>query len=66
MPRGGGAATAPEPDAAALDINAKYTFASFVAGDENRHAFSSAMRFAAYARGAAAVPERCSSTATRA
>lgn len=33
----------------AVDINAKYTFESFVAGDENRHAFNSAMRFAAYA-----------------
>lgn len=32
-----------------VDINAKYTFESFVAGDENRHAFNSAMRFAAYA-----------------
>lgn len=31
------------------DINAKYTFDSFVAGDENRHAFNSAMRFAAFA-----------------
>ena len=50
-------ATAPEPDAAALDINAKYTFASFVAGDENRHAFNSAMRFAAYAE----EPQQCPS-----
>lgn len=33
----------------AVDINAKYTFDSFVAGDENRHAFNSAMRFAAFA-----------------
>lgn len=49
--------TAPEPDAAALDINAKYTFASFVAGDENRHAFNSAMRFAAYAE----EPQQCPS-----
>lgn len=47
----------PEPDAAALDINAKYTFASFVAGDENRHAFNSAMRFAAYAE----EPQQCPS-----
>lgn len=46
-----------EPDAAALDINAKYTFASFVAGDENRHAFNSAMRFAAYAE----EPQQCPS-----
>lgn len=37
---------APAPS---VDINAKYTFESFVAGDENRHAFNSAMRFAAYA-----------------
>lgn len=50
-------ASAPEPDAAALDINAKYTFASFVAGDENRHAFNSAMRFAAYAE----EPQQCPS-----
>lgn len=50
-------ALTPEPDAAALDINAKYTFASFVAGDENRHAFNSAMRFAAYAE----EPQQCPS-----
>ena len=36
-------------DAPVVDINAKYTFESFVAGDENRHAFNSAMRFAAFA-----------------
>ena len=51
------AASAPEPGVAALDINAKYTFASFVAGDENRHAFNSAMRFAAYAE----EPQQCPS-----
>lgn len=50
-------AATPEPDAAAPDINAKYTFASFVAGDENRHAFNSAMRFAAYAE----EPQQCPS-----
>lgn len=50
-------AAAPEPDGTALDINAKYTFASFVAGDENRHAFNSAMRFAAYAE----EPQQCPS-----
>lgn len=50
-------AATPEPDVAALDINAKYTFASFVAGDENRHAFNSAMRFAAYAE----EPQQCPS-----
>lgn len=50
-------AAAPEPDSTALDINAKYTFASFVAGDENRHAFNSAMRFAAYAE----EPQQCPS-----
>lgn len=50
-------AATPEPDGAALDINAKYTFASFVAGDENRHAFNSAMRFAAYAE----EPQQCPS-----
>lgn len=50
-------AAIPEPDAVALDINAKYTFASFVAGDENRHAFNSAMRFAAYAE----EPQQCPS-----
>lgn len=44
--------TAPTDDSEAVgraDINAKYTFESFVAGDENRHAFNSAMRFAAFA-----------------
>ena len=51
------AASATEPGVAALDINAKYTFASFVAGDENRHAFNSAMRFAAYAE----EPQQCPS-----
>lgn len=50
-------ASGPEPDPAAVDINAKYTFASFVAGDENRHAFNSAMRFAAYAE----EPQQCPS-----
>lgn len=50
-------AAAPVPDPAAVDINAKYTFASFVAGDENRHAFNSAMRFAAYAE----EPQQCPS-----
>lgn len=50
-------ASATEPGVAALDINAKYTFASFVAGDENRHAFNSAMRFAAYAE----EPQQCPS-----
>lgn len=56
-PVAGAPAATPEPDAAALDINAKYTFASFVAGDENRHAFNSAMRFAAYAE----EPQQCPS-----
>lgn len=43
-------APANDPEAAGkVDINAKYTFESFVAGDENRHAFNSAMRFAAFA-----------------
>lgn len=55
--RAAAAASAPEPGVAALDINAKYTFASFVAGDENRHAFNSAMRFAAYAE----EPQQCPS-----
>ena len=50
-------ASGPEPAPAAVDINAKYTFASFVAGDENRHAFNSAMRFAAYAE----EPQQCPS-----
>lgn len=50
-------AATPEPNAAGSDINAKYTFASFVAGDENRHAFNSAMRFAAYAE----EPQQCPS-----
>ena len=40
---------AQDEPATSVDINAKYTFESFVAGDENRHAFNSAMRFAAYA-----------------
>lgn len=56
-PMAAAAASAPEPGVAALDINAKYTFASFVAGDENRHAFNSAMRFAAYAE----EPQQCPS-----
>ena len=47
---GGGVAPAARmDDAPVADINAKYTFESFVAGDENRHAFNSAMRFAAFA-----------------
>ena len=50
-------AAAPEPAGAALDITAKYPFASFVGGDENRHAFNSAMRFAAYAE----EPQQCPS-----
>lgn len=33
----------------AVDINSKYTFENFVYGDENRHAYQSAMRFAALA-----------------
>lgn len=41
------APAAPEP--AAVDINSKYTFENFVYGDENRHAYQSAMRFAALA-----------------
>lgn len=39
-------AAAPFP---AVDINAKYTFESFVFGDENKHAYQSSLRFAAFA-----------------
>ena len=38
-----------DPEPAAVDINSKYTFENFVYGDENRHAYQSAMRFAALA-----------------
>lgn len=34
---------------ACVDINAKFTFESFVFGDENKHAYQSAIRFAAFA-----------------
>lgn len=33
----------------AVDINAKFTFESFVFGDENKHAYQSSLRFAAFA-----------------
>ena len=41
----------PEPESAypAVGINAKYTFENFVFGDENKHAYQSAVRFAAFA-----------------
>lgn len=58
-----GPAPQPAPDAAAaadtsdgsdgpypaVGINAKFTFENFVLGDENRHAYQSAARFAAFA-----------------
>lgn len=42
-------ATAAEPEYPAVDINAKFTFESFVFGDENKHAYQSSLRFAAFA-----------------
>ena len=50
-------AATPEPLRRCLGYQRQYTFASFVAGDENRHAFNSAMRFAAYAE----EPQQCPS-----
>ena len=44
--------TPAEPEAEhypAMDINAKYTFENFVFGDENKHAYQSSLRFAAFA-----------------
>lgn len=46
---------APQPETQAAEepssvgINAKYTFENFVFGDENKHAYQSALRFAAFA-----------------
>ncbi|QWT17603.1 ATP-binding protein [Collinsella sp. zg1085] len=41
----------PQPDEAfqPIHINSKFTFANFVYGDENKHAYHSAQRFAAFA-----------------
>ena len=52
--RRGGAATRkaepePEPAGAAVAINSKFTFESFVLGDENKLAYQSALRFAVFA-----------------
>lgn len=46
--------TEPQPEPVeqsypAVGINAKYTFENFVFGDENKHAYQSAVRFAAFA-----------------
>ncbi|WP_102338141.1 DnaA ATPase domain-containing protein [Collinsella provencensis] len=38
-----------EENYACVDINAKFTFENFVFGDENKHAYQSALRFAAFA-----------------
>lgn len=38
-----------EPDYPQTPINSKFTFANFVYGDENKHAYHSAQRFAAFA-----------------
>ena len=38
-----------EPSYPAVDVNSKFTFDTFVFGDENRHAYQSALRFAAFA-----------------
>ena len=47
------AAPAPEPDPLeeqpAVGVNSKFTFENFVFGDENKHAYQSAVRFAAMA-----------------
>lgn len=48
------APTEPQPEPVeqsypAVGINAKYTFENFVFGDENKHAYQSAVRFAAFA-----------------
>ena len=43
------AAETPEDSYPAVGINAKYTFENFVFGDENKHAYQSAVRFAAFA-----------------
>ena len=48
------APTEPQPEPVeqsypAVGINAKYTFEDFVFGDENKHAYQSAVRFAAFA-----------------
>lgn len=56
--------SAPEPEPQpheenypAVGINAKYTFENFVFGDENKHAYQSAVRFAAFAE----EPGQCTS-----
>ena len=41
----------------AVDVNSKFTFETFVSGDENRHAYQSALRFAAFA----SEPGQCTS-----
>ena len=40
---------APEEEYPAVDVNSKYTFENFVFGDENKHAYQSAVRFTALA-----------------
>lgn len=42
-------ALAPEEEYPAVDVNSKYTFENFVFGDENKHAYQSAVRFTALA-----------------
>ena len=41
----------------AVDVNSKFTFDTFVFGDENRHAYQSSLRFAAFAE----EPGQCTS-----
>ena len=36
-------------DYPSVDVNSKFTFETFVSGDENRHAYQSSLRFAAFA-----------------
>ena len=45
----GSGTDSPEPQGASMPINSKFTFATFVYGEENKHAYHSAQRFAAFA-----------------
>lgn len=58
-PADGAADEEPAPDAGypAVDVNSKFTFDTFVFGDENRHAYQSSLRFAAFAE----EPGQCTS-----
>ena len=50
-------ATTSEQVYPAVDVNSKFTFDTFVFGDENRHAYQSSLRFAAFAE----EPGQCTS-----